>query len=85
MADAFSTALVMQNAEVISAILEFIPTIDFSQPVPGVRLFSHQIAILSFRLQAPGSSLCFSASSQDSSSVPALPDNVPNYRANLLG
>jgi mannosyl-oligosaccharide alpha-1,2-mannosidase len=47
-ADAFSTAIVMQNKEITNIILDYIPTIDFGKPVPGsqVSLFETTIRYL---------------------------------------
>jgi hypothetical protein len=46
--DAFSTAIVMQNADVTNTILSYIPTINFGQPVPGsqISLFETTIRYL---------------------------------------
>lgn len=44
--DALSTALVMRNADVVSQILDFIPTIDYSQTSSQVSLFETTIRYL---------------------------------------
>jgi mannosyl-oligosaccharide alpha-1,2-mannosidase len=46
--DAFSTAIVMENAEVANTILDFAGTIDFGSPVPGsqISLFETTIRYL---------------------------------------
>lgn len=46
--DAFSTAIVMENVNVTNSILNFIPTINYGQPVPGsqISLFETTIRYL---------------------------------------
>jgi mannosyl-oligosaccharide alpha-1,2-mannosidase len=46
--DAFSTAIVMENVNVTNTILNFIPTINYGQPVPGsqISLFETTIRYL---------------------------------------
>lgn len=44
--DAFSTALVMQNWEVVDQILAFVQTIDFDKAIGDVSLFETTIRYL---------------------------------------
>lgn len=44
--DAFSTALVMEDWEVVNQILAFVPTINFDQAIGDVSLFETTIRYL---------------------------------------
>lgn len=50
--DALSTALIMQNREIVNQILEYIPTIDYTTTATEVSLFETTIRYLGGMISA---------------------------------